>query len=611
MKLQYRILLVQLPALSVIIILLVWGRQTVGRLGAESDRILADNYRSVLAAERMKASLERLNTAAVFAVMGEAGRSKEGIALYQQQFDTELNVEISNITEEGEMTAAMQLKKDWEAYLASYNHFLSVEAELQHDLYFSTLLPAFESVHTDADQILTLNQDAMVRKSDAARLSAAAAQHTWLAWALLGMIGAVGLGVALARRLAEPLGAISGAARRVGEGDLDARLPQTQVEELDALADAFNTMSNRLRLYRRANDSELARARESAQAAIESLMDPVLVLTPRAEVRASNGAARRILGLAVRDRRLDGCAPEIFEAIQQAFNGVMETGCAVRPEDFSKVVVLAQADGECVLLPYATPINDTVSGELVGVTVLLQDVTRLRRLDELKGNLVQTVAHELRTPLTSLGMALHLALDERVSGPLDERLLGLLVTAKEDVLRLRALVEDLLDLSRIQAGRILLRREVVEPLVLLNDVRDTLLTTAERASVGVVVEVASDIQPISLDRARMQLALSNLVANAIRYAPPLSSVYLRAVTTAVGLQFEVEDAGPGVALDDREKIFDAFVQGKDAGASGAGLGLYIVREVIRAHAGRLGVGEGAHKGARFWLEIPRGLDESL
>jgi signal transduction histidine kinase len=146
----------------------------------------------------------------------------------------------------------------------------------------------------------------------------------------------------------------------------------------------------------------------------------------------------------------------VVEAVEAATATVMEGGRPVTPGDFSSVLVLDHEGGEVALLPRATPMNDALTGELVGVTVLLQDVTRLRRLDELKGNLVQTVAHELRTPLTSLGMALHLALDERVSGPLGPGLGDLLVTAKEDVARLRSLVEDLLDLSRIQEGRIVL-----------------------------------------------------------------------------------------------------------------------------------------------------------
>lgn len=606
MKLQYRILLAQLPAILVILLLLLWGSRTVDRLGAESDRILAENYRSVLAAERMKESIERLDSAALLRAAGSTGHPDAALTAHRAQFEAELQVEESNITEPGEREGAARLREAWTAYEAAYATFLEAPADATRTMYLERMLPAFQAVHAGTDKVLALNHDAMLRKSDEARASADAAQRTWLAWSALGLLSAVGLGITVAHRLSEPLRTLSQSAEQVGEGHLDIQLPHTRVEELDALADAFNTMATRLRLYRRASDSDLSRARESAQAAIESLADPVLVLTLRGELRATNGAARRLLGVAAREKRLDGCDTRIVGAVERAHAQVVGGGLAVNPSDFSAAVVIDHPDGERALLPHATPINDTVTGELVGVTVLLQDVTRLRRLDELKGNLVQTVAHELRTPLTSLGMALHLALDERVSGPLEPKLLELLVTANEDVVRLRGLVEDLLDLSRIQEGRIALRREMVAPAVLLAEARESSRLAAEAAGIELEIDAPPEVEPVSVDRARMHLALSNLVSNAVRHAPKGTAVTLRARALEGAVRFEVDDAGPGVPVEDRERIFEAFVRGSAEEGPGAGLGLYIAREVARAHGGRIGVTDpDSHPGGRFWVEIPR------
>lgn len=589
MRLHQRVLLALLPALLVVVLLLTWGGRTVAALGAESQKILADNYRSVLAAQRMKEAAERLDSAALFRVAGRADAADALITEHRPTFLAELAVEEGNLTEPGEAEAVAALRAAWTRYDADYRAFVVVEADRRAEVYFGTLLPEFQEIKSLADQVLALNQDAMVRKSDAAETRAGAARRTWLVGSLLGIAAAIGVSVWVARRLTGPLASLGEAAGRVGEGILDTRLPHTDVTELDQVVDAFNVMAERLRLYRRANQSELTRAREAAQSAIESLLDPVLVLTVGGELRAANGAARRLLGLDRAARRLSDGDPLLREVIEGAVSRVAATGRPELPLDFSRVVLT----GETALLPHAMPMNDAVTGELVGVTVLLQDVTRLRRLDELKGNLVQTVAHELRTPLTSLGMALHLALDERVSGPLPPNLAELLDTSRADVRRLRAIVEDLLDLSRIQEGKLELRKERVEPVALLREV-----------AAGAGAEVEGAAEPFEADRARLLIVLTNLVANAVRHSPDGARVVVR-VVPGDPVRFEVDDAGPGVPVEARERIFERFVRGEGEQAGGAGLGLYIAKEIVLAHGGRIGVTDKPGGGARFWVELPR------
>lgn len=603
MKLQYRVFLAQLPALIVMTAMLVFGGVTVERLGEQGRNVLAENYRSVLAAERMQESLERLDSAALFRIVGESAKAEAVVKEHRPLFEAELRVAQANVTEPREDEIAASLRRDWTSYQADYERFLAADPSAARALYFQELLPAFRAVKSGAEQVLVLNQDAMMRRSDEAAASARAARRSWFAWSALGLLCAVGLGVYVSRRITGPLRVISESAVQVGEGHFDVRLPRTHVEELDVLANAFNTMAERLRLYRRAADSELARAREAAQAAIDSLADPVLVLTLKREIRATNLAARRLLEIDARARRLDRVDPGLREVVEAVHEGVVVEGRPVIPADFGRVVILETPDGERAFLPHATPINDAITGELVGVTVLLQDVTRLRRLDELKGNLVQTVAHELRTPLTSLGMALHLALDERVSGPISGKLLGLLETARGDAARLRALVEDLLDLSRIQEGRVVLRKQPVLPRELLELVRDSLLAQAAERQVEVCVE-PTELLPIELDQPRAQLALHNLAANALQHAPPGSKVLLRAVGIDGAVRFEVDDAGKGVRARDREHVFEPFARGDRESGSGVGLGLHIAREVARAHGGRIGVGVAEIGGARFWVEFP-------
>lgn len=604
MRLQTRVLLAQLPALVVVVLLLVFGGATVERLGGSGPAVLRDNYRSVLAAQRMKESVERMDSAALFCLAAECARGRALVAEHQPRFEAELRVEEGNLTEAGEEAAAVGLRAAWRDYLAEYDAFLAAPPEEARARYFDRLYPAFLRVKEGADGILGLNQDAMVRKSEAAEQDADLAQTRWVLASLTGLITAIALGIALSNRLTGPLRQLADSAREIGEGRLGARLPAVSVAELDALVAAFNQMAERLRLYRRSADSELARTREAAQAAIESLTDPVVVLTVKGEVRATNRSARRVFGLDVGARRLVGGDPALLAAVEAAHERVVEGGAPVLPQDFSGAV-LGQDDGaDRAWLVHATPVHDAVTAELVGVTVLVQDVTRLRHLDELKGNLVHTVAHELRTPLTSLGMALHLALDERVTGPTDPRLAELLSAAQEDTRRLRALVEDLLDLSRLQAGRAEAELEPVPAAELLAEVEEAARRQAEARSVTLAVEVPVALAPVAADRARLRVALLNLVANAIRHSPPGALVRLGTEEHRGGVRFTVDDQGPGVPLSERSRIFEAFVRGAGESGEGAGLGLHIAREVVRAHHGTIGVEAAPSGGARFWIELP-------
>jgi signal transduction histidine kinase len=200
----------------------------------------------------------------------------------------------------------------------------------------------------------------------------------------------------------------------------------------------------------------------------------------------------------------------------------------------------------------------------------LQDVTRLRRFEELRNDLVATVAHEFRTPLTSLRMAVHLLSEEAV-GPLTRKQADLMFAAREECDRLQSIVDELLDLSRIQADRIELR--------------------------------TSELDPEELIRAVVQLVLDNLISNAIKYGPEGATITVRAAQHGDTMRIEVADHGPGIPADYLQAVFEKYVRVPGAPKGGAGIGLYIAREIVRAHGGDIGVDSEPGKGATFWFTV--------
>jgi signal transduction histidine kinase len=272
------------------------------------------------------------------------------------------------------------------------------------------------------------------------------------------------------------------------------------------------------------------------------------------------------------------------------------------PRGLEEAVRLPTPDGERSFLPRANPIVDEEGG-VVGTSVLLQDVTRLLRFDELRNDLVATVAHEFRTPLTSLRMAIHLLTEQSV-GPLTEKQADLVYASREDCDRLQSIVDELLDLSRIQSGHIELRRSPVPPVDLVRTAIELDRATASASRIELRPEVLPGIGRVDVDADRIQLVFTNLLQNAIRHSPSGGEVVIRATPVEDSIRFEVIDSGPGIPPEYRRAIFEKYFQLPGARSGRAGLGLYIAKEIVEAHGGEIGVESELGKGSTFWFRLP-------
>ena len=330
-------------------------------------------------------------------------------------------------------------------------------------LYFEQLQPSFVEVKEGADMILVINQDAMVRKSEQARTTARRLDAVMIGAAIAACVLGLLSSLWLTTRILRPLGVLRFAARRLGEGDPKARARVHGRDEIAEVATEFNTMADKLAQYRASSLGELLAAEQQAQAVIDSLPDPVLVFDPADHLIAVNRATETSLRVRVADETTEPLAPappEVRALIERVRAHVLAGRGSYQSKGLEEALRTTLGDQEAFLLPRATAVS-TEDGGIIGVAILLQDVTRLMRFDELKSNLVATVAHEFRTPLTSLRMALHLCLEQAV-GPITEKQADLLYVARQDTERLQQIVDDLLDLSRIQSGRIELHQRPVD-----------------------------------------------------------------------------------------------------------------------------------------------------
>ena len=604
MKLGTKLSLAQLPLVVALGVTIIVGSVVTRALARGSDAILKDNYRSVLAAERMKEYAERIDSGVGFAAMGRPALGLPQIDANTPQFEDELRAQEGNITEPGEADATLELRAAWTRYRAAVADVRRApEASGLGDRYFVTLLPEFLAVKQAADKILELNEDAMIGKSDRAGRLAGEWNTLLVGVSIAGLVLGLVASSIMTSRVLRPLGVLGQTARRLGEGDVAVRARVDSGDEIGALARELNTMAEQIQKYRQSSLGELLEAQLAAQATIDSLPDPVLVVALDGELRHANQAAEAVFKASPEAgagalAKLDPAIRSIVERLRQH---VAAGHGSYIPKGLDEAVKITTDDGERLLLPRAAPLY-AAEGDVAGATIVFQDVTRLHRFEELRNDVVATVAHELRTPLTSLRMAVHL-LAEQAVGPLTPKQGDLVFAAREECDRLQSIVDELLDLSRIQADRIELRLGQHDPEALVHEAIEAQRSAAATRQVQLSSELLPDTPEVTADRERILLVLANLLANAIRYSPAGGTVTVRAIPQGGMLRVEVSDQGPGVPADYQQAIFEKYVRIPGASPSGAGLGLFIASEIVHAHGGEIGVDSIPGHGATFWFTV--------
>lgn len=229
----------------------------------------------------------------------------------------------------------------------------------------------------------------------------------------------------------------------------------------------------------------------------------------------------------------------------------------------------------------------------------IQDITERKKADQLKDEFIGMVSHELRTPLTVIIGAVRTAMDERVSKADRNELMEEASTNAES---LAGILDNMLELSRYQAGRFALDKEAIK-------IADVAARAVRRVRQGhdthdITLDIPGEIPEISFDAVKIGQVLYNLVENAVKYSPPGSHVHVFSRPDKKGLVVGISDSGVGISSEDQKKIFEPFARLKGSGAKGVGLGLVVCKHLVEAHGGRIWVESAKGKGTTFYFTLP-------
>jgi NtrC-family two-component system sensor histidine kinase KinB len=589
--------------LAILVLLGLQSISLLSRLGGSIDVILRENYRSVVACQEMKEAIERMDSGALFALAGDAARGGTLAEANRPRFEHALDVELHNVTLPGEGEAAHRLRDLYQAYRGVLPEVFDESQPLasRRQAYFDRLLPFFQEIKATADHVQQLNQANMVEANAHARRLSKDADRRMFLLLLLGAAVAVGFVIFLSRAILVPLRHLTESAHEIEGGNLDLVVQVKSKDELGQLAAAFNAMAASLRELRRSDQARLLRAQQTSQLAIDSLPDVVAVFSPEGDPPIAELVNQT--AIATLDIRPGEPVPERHAAWLKPLLAQAARDGALPERGHDSALQLFQDGKERFFLPRASAIRDG-RDRLLSVILILKDVTDLRRVDEMKSDLLQTVSHELRTPLTSLQMAVHILLGEG-QGALNPQQTDLLLAARDDAERLREIIESLLEISRLESRERLLRYEPAAP----RDFVDSAVREFESAYKDGGVSLTADIDPqaekVMIDPARAHVVLANLLSNALHHTAAGGTVKVSATPQKGYVRFAVSDTGRGISTEHVGKVFDRFFQvpgTEDLG--GAGLGLSISKDIVHAHGGEMHCQSREGEGTTFWFTLP-------
>jgi PAS domain S-box-containing protein len=393
------------------------------------------------------------------------------------------------------------------------------------------------------------------------------AQRAVASSALLAILVGAVLALVAGRSIAQPLTGIATAARAIAAGS-PPRFPRSGIPDIDVLVQALRQM------HRQLSDrfDELRREQAESAALVESMVEGVIAADGRGHIVTANPAARRLLGYA-RSEPLPGL-PELFrvKAAREVVDSVLQ-GRAVQDRQL-------EMDGR-VFLVNARPLPTG------GAVLVLHDLTEVRRLEAVRRDFVANVSHELKTPLTSISGYAETLLNDTADADTTQRFLR---TILGNARRMQRLVDDLLDLSRIESGRWRPDRAPVDVAAVARESWTALAGRADAHRIQLAVEVAPDATEISADLDALRQVLTNLMDNSLRYTPDGGRVTCVARRIDGGVAVSIRDNGTGITREHLPRIFERFYRAdlsRSREEGGTGLGLSIVKHLVEAHGGRV------------------------
>ncbi|MGM0419773.1 MAG: ATP-binding protein [Bacillota bacterium] len=591
--------------LVVIILLMValWAISNFTELSTAINSIMEENYQSIQASENMVEAIERQDSAILLMISGQEDEGLTSFRNHEQEFFKWFSRAEDNITIEGEEDIISTLNNQYTEYLVQFDRLRELGDAERQEFYNESYIAVFTSTKEIIRELRSINQTEMISAQQEANFRAERARISSGIISVIGILIALFSGYYLTRKILAPVKELQNGIQKVAAKNFNQKLPVSSQDEIGELTIEFNKMIDKLQEYENMNVRKLLAEKEKSEAIVNHISSPLLVTNADNDLILFNEESRKLFDL--NDEDLESHFLEainnqkLFRAI--SFDKPDQEDSEV--ENGANILEVTKEDST----KYYRIVNKHVQSQkqdLQFSVTLLEDITRLKEIDQLKSDFISTVSHEFRTPLTSITMALSMLAAEDV-GEVNPDQKELLENSLDDCERLTNLVEDLLDLSKMESGRIELDIRDINLKNMTSKTMDHFQNQAENKSVKLYIDEMPDDLKVHADPNKVSWVISNLVSNALRYTHEGDEIKVSAAKRGHMAYLEVLDTGSGINQKELDKIFDKFYRSEEEVAgTGSGLGLAIAKEIINAHGGRIWAESEKGEWTKFTFSLP-------
>ena len=585
------------------------------------DNILKANYESVVYAQNMVIAIERQDSAEL-AMMFEDNKENPVKLFkdYETNFQNWLEKATNNITEKGEDLVITNINSLYKEYLIRFSEFEILlknnksNEKVAREYYYNEIFPLFENIKGECRNLLNINQDKMVVLKNESAVIAKRATLINAAISILTIAISLIFIIYLLNKIIRSLTNLNSKIKEIAKGDYSQKLNVSGGDEITSLSKEFNIMASKLQAYDLLNINQLMKEKQKIEAIVESISDGVVVTGASNRILLINKAAEKIFNISEEEFfKKDFTSaiknPDLFNLIDSVRKDYTKT----LPKDYIDLTVKHKKNVNYYRV-IAKPITN-IAGESIGVVTLLQDITKFKEVDDLKSEFVASVSHELRTPIASVLMAAEL-LGNEIPGKTNEKQKEIISIILEDGNRLKNLINDILDLSKLESGKVQLNFKNYTPGEIIDYVLKILEIRIREENVKIKVKIDKNVLGVKADISKITQVFTNLIENSINYRALNKRIIieLRAKLLNGKVLFYIKDNGRGIPEEDQKKIFDKFIRiedGENIKNKGSGLGLAISKSIIKNHGGDLWVESTMGKGSTFYFTLDLAEDRTL
>ncbi|WP_057938001.1 HAMP domain-containing histidine kinase [Algoriphagus resistens] len=597
MKVKYKLFFSLLFLFGVIILLGSFGSYYLRWLAKDSAAIMQDNYRTLMYLRDIEHQLDELQLKVLDKAFSEAEA--------QQIFDPikqAIRLQHVNVTESGEKKLTKELSDNLEKLEGLYLAGASSTAATNDQI-----LAMIYQIKIQTGSIYSINEETMLHKNELAGTTASNAVLYMNIFTGASILVALVFIIALPIYISRPLKTFAVAIKEISKGNYKVNIPLHSKDEYGKLAGLFNLMAAKLDKFEDSNLAKLINEQKRLNAVINHMDEAILGLDECKKVIFANDHCLKLLSLD-RDQIMGEYAPKLAADNQLMESLIQELMIDFMPfeEKIYPPVTIIDNHKERLfaknIINVVGRLEEDKKEGLMGHVIVLTDITDFTEKDKAKTHFIATLSHELKTPVSAILMSTNLLRNTK-TGSLAPSQVELVETIENNSERIRRMINEVLDISKIESGTIDVNLTVESPDNLIDKAVEGVSLFLKDKGLEITHLSEANLPAVTVDAHKLVWVLNNLLTNAIRYAPEGSTIQLKTAQKGKFLEIGVIDQGQGIAVENQKKIFRKFSRLKNSDDSGTGLGLAISKEFIEAMGGSIGVESEEGKGASFWIRL--------